>query len=257
MSSVFSTKRYVSCLLALSTSMMLASAALAQAPAAPSAPSKPATPAATPAAPATPAKPASPAAEMPEDKPGPMHEWLKHFEGEWSCVTKEFDPMSGKEAGGGTGTMTTKLAMGGRFLVNEYDGRWDGKFFRGMGTTGYNNALKRFESTWVDSMGTQTMFMTGTADAAGKVLTCTGDMIDPMSGQKITMKEVTTITAKDAHRQDFYITMNGKELKVMEIVSTKGKAAKKDEMKKEDGKKEEMKKEEGKKDEPKKDAPKK
>lgn len=208
----------------------------------------PATPAA-PATPATPAKPADKGGEKPGGKapagdmaaemaewqksaaPGKFHEWLKQMEGEWQVEMKFFGP-DGSPMGGGTGTMTSKMTKGGRFLDQDFDGRFNGMFFRGGGTMGYNNLDKRFEATWTDSMSTGIMMMTGQADAAGKVLTMTGESTQP-DGKKETEKEVTTIIDKNSYKSEFFKVAGGKDLKTMEIVYTKGKAADKKEEKKE------------------------
>lgn len=204
-------------------------------PAAPAAPAKPADKA--PAAPAAPAKADAPKADAPKgdakpaagmppaDEAGKNHEIFKQMEGEWTCVVKQFGP-DGAEMSGGTGTMTSKLVMGNRFVVSEFDGRMMGRFFRGMGTMGYSNTDKRYEGTWIDSMGTGTMFMTGSTDSAGKVLTMTGEMMDMETGKPGKMKEVTTMLTKDTYKSEFFMVAGGKDIKVMEISYAKGKAAK-------------------------------
>ncbi len=218
-------------------SLLLAPAAMAQAKPETKElkPAKTLAPAATPTiAPAT-EKKADPA----EKKADPMeaawakaaevnknHEWMKVFEGDWTTVVKEFDPMTGKEAGGGSGTMTCKLVLGGRFLSMDFDGRFQGKFFRGMGTLGYSNVNSRYEGTWMDSMGTHTSMTTGSVDASGKVMTMLSEPTDPMSGKPVKQREVTTIISKDSYKMEMFMTFGGKEAKLMEISYTKGKAAK-------------------------------
>ena len=223
-------------------SLLLAQPAVAQtketakpaaAPAAPAAPAKPADK--TPSTPSTPSAPtkadapkgdAKPAAGMPPaDEAGKNHEVFKQMEGDWTCVVKQFGP-DGAEVTGGTGTMTSKLVLGNRFVVSEFDGRMQGRFFRGMGTMGYSNTDKRYEGTWIDSMGTGTMFMTGSMDPTGKVLTMTGEMMDIETGKPGKMKEVTTMLTKDKYKSEFYMVAGGKDIKVMEISYAKGKAAK-------------------------------
>ena len=158
-------------------------------------------------------------------EPGPMQKWLTQLEGEWTSEAK--DTASGSEATD-KGAMTSKMVMGGRFLQMEYDGRWHGKFFKGGGFLGYNNVDKRFESAWVDSGGSMISFMTGQADASGKVLTLTGEVTDPTTGKKAMMREVLTILGKDAHKTEFFIPADGKEMKIMEINYTRNAPAKKD-----------------------------
>lgn len=232
----------------VASSLLLAPAAMAQAKPETKEvkPAKPATPAAAPAAthisPATDKK-----TENADKKADPMeaavakaaevnknHEWMKVFEGEWATVVKEFDPMTGKETGGGSGTMTSKVVLGGRFLSMDFDGRFQGKFFRGMGTLGYNNTDKRYEGTWMDSMSTHTSMSTGSVDASGKVMTMLSEPTDPMSGKPMKHRGVTTIASKDAYKMEMFMTIAGKEAKLMEISYTKGKAAKEEKAVKEE-----------------------
>jgi hypothetical protein len=100
---------------------------------------------------------------------------------------------------------------------------------------GYNNAEKRFECTWADSMSTGILFLTGASSGDGKVFTLTGDATNPMTGKKATWKEVLTFTSKDAWHDDFFMVDGGKETKVMEIAYTRApKAEKKDDAMKKD-----------------------
>lgn len=156
--------------------------------------------------------------------PGEKHKWIEQFEGEWQASVVEYG-MDGKPGAPEKGTMSNKMALGGRFAMMEFKGRAHGKFFYGHGMLGYNNTEKRFENTWVDSMSSNIMFMTGTTDSAGRVLTMAGECMDPMSKQKCTMREVTTIVDKNTMKSDFYMTMPGApEAKMMEITYTKGAA---------------------------------
>ncbi len=153
-------------------------------------------------------------------KAGPNHKLLEWFAGEWQVVVKDLTP--GQESTD-EGVMTAKMVYGGRFLLSDFDGRFHGKFFRGGGMMGYNNATKRFESTWADSRDTAIAFMSGSMSADNKVLTMTSEMNDPTTGKKVTMKEVDTITGKDAYKGEFYMGT----MKVMDLSYVRGKAAEK------------------------------
>ena len=158
-------------------------------------------------------------------KPGPMHEHLKAFEGEWETEVKSMMP--GAPDKPDKGTMKMKMEMGGRFISMDYDGRRQGKFLRGHGYMGYNNVEKRYESVWMDSMGSGIDMNTGQADAAGKVFTLTGEMTDPSNGKKMKTREVTTVVSKDTIKMEFFGTVDGKEMKMEEITFTRaGKADK-------------------------------
>ncbi len=161
-------------------------------------------------------------------KPGPMHEWMKQFEGEWTTTSKEMG-MDGQWSES-KGTCENKLVLGGRFMEVDFKGRHQGKFFYGRGAMGYNNVEKQFESVWYDSMSSAIMVMKGNPDKDGKVLTLKGKFSDATDGQPKDFREVMTIESKDKHRQEFYLGMPGPdgkvmEMKIMEITYTKGKAA--------------------------------
>lgn len=152
-------------------------------------------------------------------KPGPMHDWLKSLEGTWQTEIKASWPGAPEEVQ--LGVCKRRMELGGRFLMTEYDGRWEGKFFRGSGSLGYNNITKRFEQTWMDTMSTGTMMTTGTADPAGKVLTLTGEFTMG-EGMNVKSRQVYTIVSPDKHTEAFYHAMGGQEMKVMEITYTRG-----------------------------------
>ncbi len=151
-------------------------------------------------------------------KAGPNHKLLEWFEGEWQVEVKDLTP--GQESTD-KGVMTGKMVYGGRFLQNDYDGRFHGKFFRGGGMMGYNNNTKKFENTWADSRDTAISFMTGTISADNKVLTFTGETTDPTSGKKAATREIDRITGKDSYTGEFYMG----DMKIMELSYVRGKAA--------------------------------
>ncbi len=221
----------------------MTSGALAQATAAPA---KPADKAAQPKPAEKPAaKPAEKMSDKKDDKgadamkameeawakagePGKYHEWMKQLEGDWEAAVTEYG-MDGTKTES-KGTMESEIIFGGRFLKNSFKGRMNNKFFYGAGMMGYNNVDKRFESTWADSMSSNISLMTGSADAAGKVLTLSGECPNPMGG-KMKQREVTTIVDKNTHKMEFYGDMGKGEMKMMEITFTRAGKGDKKEMK--------------------------
>lgn len=148
-------------------------------------------------------------------KPGPMHKWLSQFVGTWETETTEYTPQgAGKSE---KGKMEYKLTMGGRFLDMDFEGRMHGQFYHGGGMMGYNNIDQRFESTWCDTMSSNILFMTGTADKDEKVVTLSGEYTNPATKAKDSFKEILTVIDKDHHKSEFFGMMDGKEMKVMEI----------------------------------------
>jgi hypothetical protein len=115
--------------------------------------------------------------------------------------------------------------MGGRYIRHHWKGAFAGMPFEGEGTEAYDNTAKQYMSTWIDNMGTGMMMSTGTCDDAGKVCTMTGDMVDPMSGQKISMKSVITWTDDNHFKNEMYMKdpASGSEMKTMEIAASRKK----------------------------------
>lgn len=152
--------------------------------------------------------------------PGDQHSWLAKSEGNWKGeVTMWEDPS--KPPTTSTMTSTNKMIMGGRYLQGVAKGNMNGQPFEGTATMGYDNAKKKFVSTWIDNMGTGVMQTSGTYDEASKTLTLTGTSTDCTNGGDMAIREVTTYTDEKNHTWELYTTMGGKEMKTMEIKYTK------------------------------------
>jgi hypothetical protein len=176
-------------------------------------------------------------AEMPamsaEDKawmeagtPGKMHEWIAKGAGTWDCTVKMMMP--GEPVQESKGTMTTQMVFGGRYAHSMFKGTFMGQPFEGAATLGFNNATGKFESTWVDSMSTGTMFTTGTLDKDGKVMTMAGECMDPSAKKMFKQRSVTTWKNDNEMTEEFFHEKDGKEAKVMEITYVRAKAAAKE-----------------------------
>ena len=210
---------------------MLGSSALAQKG---NQPDKPGSKA--PAQPATPTKPgdktapggpADDAQKMMEameaaGKPGAAQEKLAQFVGQWEATVKW---RMGPDAPWteSPGSSSNQMWYEGRYLHSSFSSDMQGMPFKGTSVMGYNNMTREYEATWIDNMSTGIMFMTGKADAAGKVFTFTGESADPMQpGKKKRMREVTTFNSADKHTSEFYEAgPNGKEYNSMTIVYTR------------------------------------
>jgi len=96
--------------------------------------------------------------------------------------------------------------------------------FNGIGYVGYDNTAKKIQSIWMDSAATGMMWMTGNADAGGKVVTAKGSMSDPMSGKSLPMEDKITIVDNDHHKMEMWTKgPGGKMMKMMEIDYTRKK----------------------------------
>ncbi len=163
---------------------------------------------------------------MESGEPGEMHKWIAKSAGTWDATVKMMMP--GQPEQESKATVTTHMIFDGRYAHSKFNGEFMGMPFEGLSTLGYNKAAGRFESVWIDSMSTMTMFATGKLDAAGKVLTLTGEMMDPATKKVIKQKMVTTWKSDDQYVDEMYHEQDGKEVKVMEITYKRAQGAAKE-----------------------------
>ena len=152
--------------------------------------------------------------------PGEPHKLLASIAGSWTTKTKEWiDPQ--KPPVESTGTVSSRMMLDGRFLQQEITGSMHGRPHTGIWTIGYDNLLKRYISTWIDSMSTQIFIMDGTASADGEAITLTGQHAE-VGGGHMTHRAIWKIL--DSNTQEFimYGTYHGgQEMKMMEVLYTR------------------------------------
>jgi hypothetical protein len=153
-----------------------------------------------------------------KNRTGEHHKWLEKCAGQWDAEMKFWmdpagEPMESK------GTEKNQMIFDGRYLKSEFSGEWMGEKFDGFSLMGYNNAEGRFESIWVDSSGTAIMFSTG--ERQGDKLTLKGEMKDCMSEQMVQFRHEMKFEGPSKRVFTGYHTMEGQEMKAMEIVYTK------------------------------------
>lgn len=94
--------------------------------------------------------------------------------------------------------------------------------FEGTALTGYNNATKKYFTTWIDNMGTGLMTLEGTRDDKTGVITFYGSMFDPMAGKNCTMRQTMKIDSDNKMTMAMYSTTEGgTEKQDMEVVYTR------------------------------------
>jgi hypothetical protein len=158
------------------------------------------------------------------------HKMLADMNGSWNYTIKMWmnpDPNAPPQQS--KGTATRKSVMNGRYVAMDVTGKLqmpgeDGKMkdmqFKGMAVEGYDNAKKKFVSSWIDNMGTGIQFSEGTYDPASKTLTFASE-IEMMPGMKMPVREVLKLTDKDHMLLEWYETHGGQEKKTMEIAYTR------------------------------------
>lgn len=152
--------------------------------------------------------------------PGENHAFLAKLAGTWDCETKFW--MGPGEPQISKGSSKSKMVLDGRFLREVYQSTFMGKPFKGVGFTGYDNTMKQFTGTWMDTMGTGIGISTGRLDETGKVLTFKMVYPDPVTAKPKESKYVLRIKDNDHHVMDMYETdAQGKDMKIMEVSYTR------------------------------------
>ena len=156
--------------------------------------------------------------------PGDAHKVLADDAGEWEGETTmwmapDAPPMKSKVKAVHT------MILGGRYQAGEYTGCMMGQPFEGKSVIGYNNATKKYTSSWVDNQGTGIMIMEGTYNPATKTVNFSGNCVDPMTGKNMKMREEFVIVDNNTRKMSMYSPdmKTGKEYKGMEIVLTRKK----------------------------------
>lgn len=153
--------------------------------------------------------------------PGKEHDALKPMVGTFDCKTK-FYAVPGQPPAESDGNVVRKWTLGNRYLTEEYKGTVMGMPFEGFGITGYDKLQQHYHSYWIDTLGTGTWQMTGTADPSGKVFTFTGENFDPMVMAKKKGKTTTEVVSNDKHvMKMFEVAPDGKETMNFEMTCTR------------------------------------
>lgn len=148
--------------------------------------------------------------------PNEHHKWLSMFDGDWIGESKMWmDPAAPPT----TYKMKTKneMIMNGLYQRSTHSGDMMGMPFMGEGLVGFDNAKKMFVTTWFDNMGSSITYMEGVRNQKDNTLVTNGLMSDPMTGKSINVRQVLKYIDKDTHIFEMYMTVDGKEMKTMEI----------------------------------------
>jgi hypothetical protein len=149
-------------------------------------------------------------------QPGAEHAVLKDTEGDWTAVIK-FGTEQSK------GTSTSKMGLGGLWLLTEFKGEAGGAPFEGRGIDGYDLDKKKYVSIWVDSMTSSPMNFEGTYDKTAKTMTMSAEGKGP-DGKPAKFKTTTTMSDRD-HQvfKMFVVGPDGKDNLMMTIEYTRKK----------------------------------
>ncbi len=152
--------------------------------------------------------------------PGDWHRKLAKDDGEWKAeVTMWMDPAQPPTTS--SAKMVNRMILGGRYQESRFTGNFMGMPMEGIGTIAYDNARKKFISTWIDNMGTGIMYMEGDWDAASNSILLQGEMLDAMTGKMCKMRETFKYIDDKNQFMEMFMTQDGKEVKTMEIKLTR------------------------------------
>src|SRR5207237_4825531 len=104
------------------------------------------------------------------------------------------------------GKCTNKMIMGGRYQESNFSGDFMGSKMEGRNTLAYDNAKKKFQSSWIDNMGTGMMEMEGTWDDASKTINLSDTMLDPMTSKETPVRETMQIIDDKNHAMHMFVT---------------------------------------------------
>jgi hypothetical protein len=151
-------------------------------------------------------------------KPGPEHQKLQPFVGDWTLTVRLWTDPSQSPAEA-KGTVQRRWIMGGRFVQETAKVECDGKSFEGMGLFGYDKAQKKFTAVKVCGLCGTISHGLATVNDSGTKFECTKEECCPITGQKTKGRDEIVIENNDKIVVNVFKTLDGKEVKVMEIVT--------------------------------------
>ncbi len=150
---------------------------------------------------------------------GEQHKMLGNMVGAWEGeITMWMDPAEPPETS--IGTVKYESVFDGKYIMGKFSGNMMGMPFSGLEICGYDNVKKVFFSFWIDNMGTGTMYLEGNYDEKSSTLNYAGETVGPM-GDKMKVREVTTVIDKDHSKFEMFMDMGAGEMKSMEIKYTR------------------------------------
>ncbi|WP_051293588.1 DUF1579 domain-containing protein [Pseudoduganella violaceinigra] len=151
--------------------------------------------------------------------PGEAHKKLEALAGKFTVKSKMWmDPSKPPEES--DGATERKWIMGNRYLEENYQGKFMGQAFDGLGIQGYDNVTKKYFGSWIDSGSTSMTLAHGTMN--GNTIKYKGMMSEPMMGKEVPYTMNIVIADNDNHKLEMWGPgPNGKEMKWMEMSYTR------------------------------------
>jgi hypothetical protein len=156
------------------------------------------------------------------EKPGSEHKKLASLAGEYTTVAK-FSIKPGDEPTLSKGTAKITSVLDGQFLLEENTGTQFGKPIKGLRLIGYNSATKQYEASWIYSMSTAIMTMTGTRKGEGKPIEWMASFKNDKGEQQTLYVITRIIDASEFVVELFGKTEDGKKGPTVETTYTRKK----------------------------------
>lgn len=150
-------------------------------------------------------------------KPGPAHQALEHFVGDWTaevkCWREPNDPPCISQA-----TAKGAWTLNGRFVQEDFHGDLMGRRYNGRGLLGYDNIRQTFNSVWMSDMQTSMFVTEGRGEDGNTIITLEGTASCPIKERgDIPMKVVLRVLGPDKHTCEMFDVSGGDSRKTMEI----------------------------------------
>lgn len=153
--------------------------------------------------------------------PGKSHEYLKKFVGTWRAQVTLWEKPEGPPSKM-DGTVEYTMIFRGRYLQGKTAGSFDSMPFEGLSLTGFDNAQKKFQTIWLDNMGTGIYYTEGTCQKDWTQCTDEGKWFDPITKSFFYVKNITKWVDKNKVTYEMFVTYPGKKpYKSMEILYTR------------------------------------
>jgi len=152
---------------------------------------------------------------------GPQHDKMAALAGSWNL---QFKHRTGPDAEWSTetGTAEAKIALGGRYLVEELKCTYDGVPYEGVRVHGFDNLEGTYFNIWMDSLGTWPVLSRGASDE-GDALVYHGRWKDVHTPAGRPFRTVLKRDGNDTWQLDLYDTIDGAEVKILEATYTRRK----------------------------------
>ncbi|KAF0151374.1 MAG: hypothetical protein FD143_2042 [Ignavibacteria bacterium] len=150
--------------------------------------------------------------------PSAAHKQFEKICGTWNAEIIQY--MGGQETKA-EGKAVFEMILGGRYMKSSFNSTIMGMPMEGFGLDAYDNLTKEYISIWLDNMGTGVLYMKGKYDDAAMSMIYNGEMVDPMTGNNVKIRTVTTYHNDNKMIFDMFTGEGTKETKSMTVTYTR------------------------------------